>query len=69
MWRRHQQVGHSWAVCLREGRPGPAERSTVAIDPSRSFLIVRLRSTEMHNNIINSVHDTIANLKYYIYNT
>jgi hypothetical protein len=31
--------------------PANAERSTVAIDPSRSFLIVRLRSVEMHNTV------------------
>jgi hypothetical protein len=37
------------------------ERSTVAIDSSNLFLIVRLRSVEMHNIKINTVHGTASN--------
>jgi hypothetical protein len=38
-----------------------AYRSTVAIDPSRSFLIVRLRSAETHSTGANTAHDTVEN--------
>jgi hypothetical protein len=39
---------------------GNAERSTVEIDLSCSFLIVRLRSVKMHSTIVNT-HDTAVN--------
>jgi hypothetical protein len=44
--------------------PINVERSTVAIDPSRSFLIVRLRSTEMHITVANTIHNNVANSWY-----
>jgi hypothetical protein len=37
------------------------EGRTVATDPSRSFLIIRLRSVEMHNTVTNTDNDTVAN--------
>jgi hypothetical protein len=43
-----------------------AERSTVEIDPSHSFLIVRLRSIEMHSTLANTVYNIVANSWYCI---
>jgi hypothetical protein len=37
-----------------------AERSNVVIDPSRSFLFVRLRSTKIHSTLANIVHGTVV---------
>jgi hypothetical protein len=59
-------------VTAAQMRPGPlqlweanAERSTVAIDSSQSFLIVWIRSAEMNNTVANIVHNTLANSRYY----
>jgi hypothetical protein len=46
-------------------RRGGKQRSTVPINSSHSFLIMWLRSIEMLNTIVNTVYDTIANLRYY----
>jgi hypothetical protein len=37
------------------------ERSSIVIDPSHSFLIMRMRSIKINNIVVNTIYITISN--------